>query len=231
MMFDHNNATSVPSPSVALSAPSFAYGTFNVAYSSGVNLNLTSAYSITVYYNGNAVTTIQPTAQSGTITVNGSMLPYGTLTFNLTEVTATGSYNYTSINVVNVPASQFYPTATIYTPASNTTIYGSVNVSFSYTGYDADAVLFVNSSSGNVITKNVTGTNYASFQATSPGSYTVTLLVTSPDGQHAKTTVTFEVSKPVKAVPSGVVFEYLVIGAVAGLIVGSVVVVALLRRH
>ncbi|KAA8922640.1 hypothetical protein [Thermoplasma sp.] len=75
------------------------------------------------------------------------------------------------------------------------------------------------------------GADYASFQATSPGNYTVTLLVTSPDGQHAKTTVTFEVSKPVKAVPSSIVFEYLVIGAVAGLIVGSFVVVALFRRH
>ncbi|PYB67637.1 hypothetical protein DMB44_08145 [Thermoplasma sp. Kam2015] len=224
-------AASVPSPSVSLSGPSYAYGIFNIAYSSSVNLNLTSAYSITVYYNGNAVTTIQPTAKSGTIAVNGSMLPYGMLTFNLTEVTATGSYNYTSINMVNVPASQFYPTATIYTPASNTTVYGSVNVSFSYTGYDVNAVIFVNSSSGSVMTKNVTGTNYASFQATSPGSYTVTLLVTSPDGQHAKTTVTFEVSKPVKAVPSSVVFEYLVIGVVAGLIVGSIAVVALLRRH
>ncbi len=217
----------MPTANVSVSS-SYVSGQFTVSYST--NMNVYDMYSEALaLYSGNHVAVMVPiTYGSGSVQINGSYIPYGNLTAVLTVTNAFGYSSSANASLVNVPVNEYTPTARILTPINSTsTTYSNISISFAYSGYNTIAVLYINDSAGNVLTKNVTGTDIISFAAPSYGNYTVTLSVRSPDGNSAKFISYFSVVQKPAAISPSTMYYYIIITAVVALIFGSLIALAI----
>ncbi len=220
-----------PTADVSVSS-SYVSGQFTISYST--NMNIYDMYSETLnLYSGNNVIVSVPIAYgSGSVQINGSYIPYGNLTAVLTVTNAFGYSSSVNASFVNVPMNEYTPTARILTPINSTsTTSSNISISFSYSGYNTIAVLYINDSAGNVLTKNVTGTDIISFTAPSYGNYTVTLSVKSPDGNSAKYTSYFSVVQKPAVIQASTAYYYIIIAAVVALIFGSLIAMAIKIRR